>query len=138
MICQPVSPCCCDPWQIGQGNTLPLYIDWSTFLASAAGFLGVQAVKTITLKDYNVNPPVDADPADIALVSGFATDPDPPPTPGYTQILQGNTVTMNMVKAGVDVAIGNLYRLDIAIISRDCAGRELVLNYCVAINIVQC
>lgn len=138
MICQPVNPCCCDPWQIAPGNTLPLYIDWSTFLASAAGFLGVQAVQSIEILDQNVSPAVPADPAEIALVSGFTPDPVPPPTPGYTQILQGNTVTMNMVKVDPTVAVGRLYRLNIAIISRDCGGRELVLNYCVAINIVQC
>ena len=138
-ICQPVNPCCCDPWQIAPGNTMPLYIDWSSFLASAAGFLGIQDIESIELLDQNVSPPVPV-PANgpIQLVSGLPTDPVPPLQPGHTAIINGNTVTMNMVKALPDARIGSMYRLNIAIISRDCAGRQLVLNYCVAINVVAC
>lgn len=133
-ICAPVA-CCCDEWTIGPGLTLPLYIDWSIWLASLSGF----KLNSITAADLTkiANPAVPAPPEELELVSGR----DPPPTsgnPGFTEILANGTVTLNIVQAGADVTVGNLYRLDLTVSARDCDCRTIVLKYCVTIYIVAC
>src|SRR5262245_22694394 len=135
--CAPIT-CCCDPWHIQPGAQWPLDINWSTFLRSVEGFLGIQKIRPAALTDLNVYPPVPADPLKIALVSGLPVDPDPPAQPGYTQIMAGNTVTRNVVKVDASVPIGQTYRFDITAVARNCDGVEIVVNYCVNIIITQC
>jgi hypothetical protein len=134
-ICAPATSCCCDDWTISPGLTLPLFIDWSVWLASLPGYK-LNAIAKVTLCKV-ANPIVAAPDYEIALVSGR----EPPPAtgnPGWTEILNNGTVTLNIIKAGDDVAIGNLYRLDLTVNARDCDSRVLVLKYCVSIYIVSC
>jgi len=134
-MCAPISGCPCLTWLLPPCAQYPLYIDWRTWLASMPGYT-LSAVESAALLDVNVNPPVPANPNDIALVSGFDTDPDPPPTPGYTQII-GGFATGNIVKAGPNATVGRVYRLDITVVATDACGRKAKACECVSINIVQ-
>lgn len=138
-ICQPVDSCaCCGRWTVGAGQTIPLIIDWSTWLDSLSGF----ALRTITkaeLSSFNGPAPAPADPAEIALVSGLAVDPTiPPALPGWRSIVAAGQATQNLIRVAPDVPIGSLYRLDIVAEAKDCDGRALALPYCVAINVTAC
>jgi hypothetical protein len=130
-ICAPIQPCPCHPWSIAPGDTQPLYVDWSGWLASVPGY-ALNAVESAELLDLNVNPPVPADPDEIALVSGLDVDPVPS-TPGFTNIV--GTATENIVKAGADVPVGKAYRMNISVCARDCFGRKIVTSDCVFINV---
>jgi hypothetical protein len=133
-ICQPVA-CCCEEWTIAPGLTLPLYIDWSTWLAQLPGYkLTTVAAATLSKIGAVVEP---APSSEIELVSGR----DPPPAnahPGFTEILSDGTVTLNIVDAAETVPVGNLYRLDLAVYARDCDGRTIALKFCVSIYITSC
>jgi len=91
----------------------------------------LNAIESAELLDLNVNPPVPADPAEMALVSGMDVDPAVS-NPGFTNIV--GTATENIVQAGADVPVGRAYRLNIAVAARDCNGRKIVAQDCVFIN----
>ena len=93
--------------------------------------------KAELLSHNNASGPVPVDPEEIELISGLPTDP-PEALPGFTTIIAQNTATQNIVKVGEDTKIGSLYRLNITATARDCECREIVLPYCVMINITQC
>ena len=121
-------------WDARPGETLPMQIDWSGFGASVPGY-ALATVDEATLKDMTKAPPVDADPDEIKLVSGLATDPDPPPTPGFTSIIDGRA-TETLVWTAPDVPVGRVYRFDITVGWTNCNGRKIVVHDCVSICIV--
>lgn len=133
-VCAPVQ-CCCDEWTTAPGLTLPLFIDWSIWLASLPGFKLTEVAAAELSKI--ANPVVPAPPEELDLVSGKTPPPSPAP-PGFTELLSNGTVTLNIVQAGAAVPVGNLYRLDLTVNARDCDGRVIVLKYCVTIYIVAC
>jgi len=136
MLCPPISGCPCLTWLLPSCAQYPLYIDWRPWLATLAGY-SLSAIEQAALFDVNVNPPVPADPEEIALVSGF--DSDPPANggaPGYTQII-GGFATGNIIKAGPNATVGRVYRLDITVVATDGCGRKAKACECVSINIVQ-
>lgn len=138
MICAPVNPCCCDPWHIAPGSQWPLDLYWQDVISKIPGFMGIRAIKSATLLDQTVNPPVAADPLKIKLTSGLTPEPDPPSQPGHTQILLQNMMTRNMVSVAPETPIGSVYRFDICASVRDCDGVEMILCYCVSIIVSQC
>lgn len=131
-LCQPVNPCPCQNWTIAPGDTLPLTIDWSGWLATVPGFT-LNSVATVELLDLNVNPPAPADEDDIAIVSGMDVDPTNG-EPGFTQIIAG-VATQLLIQADIEVAVGHAYRLNIQINARDCNGRKISVWDCVFISI---
>lgn len=131
-LCQPVNPCPCQNWTIAPGDTLPLTIDWSGWLATVPGFT-LNSVATVELLDLNVNPPAPADEDDIAIVSGMDVDPTNG-EPGFTQIIAG-VATQLLIQADKDVPVGHAYRLNIQINARDCNGRKISVWDCVFISI---
>lgn len=131
-LCQPVNPCPCQNWTIAPGDTLPLTIDWSGWLATVPGF-SLNSVATVELLDLNVNPPAPADEDDIAIVSGMDVDPTNG-EPGFTQIIAG-VATQLLIQADKDVPVGQAYRLNIQINARDCNGRKISVWDCVFISI---
>jgi hypothetical protein len=129
-VCQPVNPCPCHPWAIAPGDTQPLFVDWSAWLASTPGW-SLHSVVHARLLDLSTSPPVPADPAEMALVSGL--EPPPPQgAPGRTSIV--GTATENIVRAGADVAVGRAYRLNLSVAARDCNGRKITASDSVYIN----
>src|SRR5262245_10958991 len=137
-ICPPIDACaCCGRWTIGPGQTLPLLIDWSVWLASIPGFV-LRSISKAELLDYTGSSgPVPADPAKIDLVSGLPVDPTDA-LPGFTKIIADAMATQNIVQVADDTPVGSLYRLNITALARDCECRELVLPYCVMINVTAC
>jgi hypothetical protein len=129
-ICQPISPCPCHPWSLAPGDTQPLFVDWSGWLASVPGYTR-NAVVGAELLDLNVNPPAPANPEEMALVSGLDVDPVPS-TPGFTNIV--GTTTENLVKASADVPVGRAYRLNLSVAARDCSGRKIKTSDCIFIT----
>jgi hypothetical protein len=137
--CAPVQCCCKGPWSIGPGETLPMLLDWSRWLASVPGY-NLNAVASAALLDMNVNPPAPANPAEIAVVSGQGDDPDPPDNSDVAELvsLMPPTVTQALFSVGADTAIGRMYRFNIAVTARDCDGRKITMQDCVMVVVQQC
>lgn len=123
-------------WDARPGETVPLQIDWTGFGASVPGY-ALSTIEAATLTDMLQSPP-DGAPAldtEIKLVSGFATDPAPPSTPGFTAIIDGRA-TENLIWTAPDLPVGRTYRFDLTVGWTNCNGRKIVVHDCVSICIV--
>jgi hypothetical protein len=116
-----------------------MVLDWSRFLASVPGY-NLNAVMSAALLDMNVNPPVPANPAEIAIVSGQGDDPDPPDNSDAAELvsLMPPQFTQAMFQVGADTPIGRMYRFNIAVTARDCDGRKATMQDCVIVVVQQC
>lgn len=132
-ICAPINPCPCHPWQIGPGETLPLIIDWSAFLQSVPGY-ALHSVASASISDLNVAPvaPVDPDLVDTVptIETAMPWSGDNPPV----KIIQG-VATESLISVTDDVAIGQVFRYDIAVNLKGCDGRVLKVKECVFIQV---
>src|SRR5215467_7977705 len=116
--CPPIDPCCCDAWSIAPGDILPLQIYFGDTLAESPGFR-INSVVSCELIDLNAGPPgVPADPDEIAVVSGYDTDPSPPPQPGFAKIVNESIVEV-LIACDASTAIGRAYRLNLCVRIRD-------------------
>jgi hypothetical protein len=137
--CAPIQCCCKGPWNIGPGETLPMVLDWSRWLASVPGY-NINEVKSAALMDMTVNPPVPADAAVIKIVSGMGDDPDPPDNNDAADLvgLIPPTATQALFEVAPDAAIGKQFRFNIAVTARDCDGRKITMQDCVMVVVAQC
>lgn len=137
--CAPIQCCCKGPWSIGPGETLPMVLDWSRWLASVPGY-NLNAVTSAALMDMTVNPPVAANPDEIKIVSGMGTDPDPPDNGDAADLvgLIPPTATQALFEVAPATAIGKQYRFNIAVTARDCDGRKITMQDCVMVVVAQC
>jgi len=139
-LCAPVQQCCCKgPWTIGPGETLPLILDWSTWLNSLPGY-NLNKVADMSLFDMTVNPPQPADPDIIKVVSGIGDDPEEPDNSdvGDLAALIPPTAIQVMFEVSSEARIGAQYKLDFGLFARDCEGRRITMRDCVAVVIAQC
>jgi hypothetical protein len=130
----PINPCPCHPWAIGPGETLPLIIDWSAWLASVPGF-SLHGVASVVITDLNVSPTVPADADDIDTVPPLAgwTPPATDAT-AAARIING-MASESLIKVGADVPMGRVFRYDIQVTARDCDGRLIAVSDCVFIRV---
>jgi hypothetical protein len=134
-VCAPVD-CCCQPWQISQGETAPLMIDFGPWLQST-GWPAINEIVEAEMLDMNVAAPFPpADEAELGLISGMTPDP-PNSWPGFAVIRNGSLVEF-IVQAGDDVAVGRTYRLNVRVKARDCEGRAITARDCCFIYVTSC
>src|SRR4051794_19517062 len=134
-VCAPVD-CCCQPWQISQGETAPLSMDFGPWLQST-GWPAINEIVEAELLDINVASPFPpAVDTEIKLISGITPDPANS-WPGFAVIRGGNIVEF-IVETADDVAVGRTYRLNVKVKARDCEGRAIVAKDCVFIYVQSC
>jgi hypothetical protein len=131
--CSPYPACTCMLWEVRPGETVPMPIDWTGFLASVDGY-NLSSIESAAISNMMVSPPAPADDAEIELVSGLATDPASS-WPGFTRIMGDGRLTVNMIKTGPDIPGGKVFRFDISVGFTDCNGVKSVVNECVSISV---
>lgn len=140
MYCAPVQCCCKGPWSIGPGETMPMIMDWSRWLASVPGY-NLNEVTKAELLDMMVTPVIPADPAKLKVTTGIVgDDPDPPNNADVAELVDvlPPTATQALFTAGADATIGSQYRFNISVTARDCDGRKITAVDCVMVVIAQC
>lgn len=130
MLCSPAACCCLDTVSIKPGEIAPIWIDWSGWLRSAAGFK-LWGDVTIVLQNNNVNPIVDALPAEIDTVPSLAT-----PNVEHGKIV-GDT-TKIIVSVGAATALNRIYRMNVTVQARDCDGVIIQRTECLLFRITDC
>ena len=133
--CAPAPVCDCGLWEVWPNEVQPLVLDWTRYVASTGGY-NLASIKKAEIVNLMVSPPAPANPDDIALVSGLATDPATS-WPGFTNI-GGDAqmpTTLNHIKTGPDIPVGSVYRLDMSVGLVDCHGHEITKNTCVTISV---
>src|SRR5262245_43954439 len=112
-MCAPIVQCCCKgPWTIAPGETQPIIMDWSPWIASVPGY-NINKVDTAALWDMNVSPPVPSNPNVIKIVSGQSDDPDTPDNSEAAALLGliPPYGVQALIEVGEGAQIGFQYRL---------------------------
>jgi len=137
-MCAGVQQCCCKgPWNIGPGETLPLALDWSPWLASVPGF-NLSEVAEASITDMTVNPPAAPEAEIIKLVLSRNDDePDNTDVADLIRIFPPSATIAN-VAVGLDARIGAQFRLDMAMTAKDCAGESITMRDCFVIVVREC
>jgi len=139
-MCAPLVQCCCKgPWSIGPGETLPLVLDWSQWLASLPGY-NLNKVAEMDLFDMTVNPPRPADHDIITITTGTGDDPDEPDNADLADrvsLIPPSAMQM-LVEVSEEAVIGAQFKLSLAVTARDCDGRRITMRDCVVITIAEC
>lgn len=131
--CTPDPACNCHPWSIGSGETWPLRIDWTAWLASIPGYQ-MFGVPSITIENLNVSPATSADPEEIDTVPSYLGEQVPPDV-ATRFVGPMRNISETLIAVGADVQVGRLYRLNINVSAKDCDNRVVNIKDCVFIRI---